>query len=124
MISMLQSGKNGEQILSILDTITAQDESSEYNEPTLDSIEFWYELSSVLVTLWQLAQCPSRWQDAVPIMISVQFPPSQMNLTFKQIDCLVSLIEFHDDWDEVSELMGTDVSELYDILTELRDAAN
>jgi hypothetical protein len=40
MISMLQSGKNGEQILSILDTITAQDESSEYNEPTLDSIEF------------------------------------------------------------------------------------
>ena len=47
-----------------------------------------------------------------------------MNLTFKQIDCLLSLIEFHDDWDEVSELMGTDVSELYDILTELRDAAN
>jgi len=60
----------------------------------------------------------------VPIMISVQFTPSQMNLTFKQIDCLLSLIEFHDDWDEVSELMGTDVSELYDILTELRDAAN
>ena len=44
--------------------------------------------------------------------------------TDKQIDCLLSLIEFHDDWDEVSELMGTDVSELYDILTDLRDAAN
>jgi len=69
-----------------------------------------------------VAQCPSRWQDAVPIMISVQF--TTMNLTFKQIDCLLSLIEFHDDWDEVSELMGTDVSELYDILTELRDAAD
>ena len=55
-------------------------------------------------------------------MTSVQF--TTMNLTFKQIDCLLSLIEFHDDWDEVSELMGTDVSELYDILTELRDAAN
>ena len=44
--------------------------------------------------------------------------------TDKQIECLLSLIEFHDDWDEVSELMGTDVSELYDILTDLRDAAN
>jgi hypothetical protein len=40
MISMLKSGKNGEQILAILDSITAQDESSEYNEPTLDSIKF------------------------------------------------------------------------------------
>jgi hypothetical protein len=40
MISMLESGKNGDQILSILDTITGQTENSEYNEPTLDSIEF------------------------------------------------------------------------------------
>lgn len=40
MISMLKSGKNGEQILAILDTITAEDDSSEYNEPTLDPIEF------------------------------------------------------------------------------------
>lgn len=40
MIGMLQGGKNGEQILAILDTITGQDETSEYNEPTLDSIAF------------------------------------------------------------------------------------
>jgi hypothetical protein len=40
MISMLKSGENGTDILTILDTITAQDESSEYNDPTLDSIEF------------------------------------------------------------------------------------
>ena len=37
---MLRSGKNGEQILSILDSFTAHDESSEYNEPILESIEF------------------------------------------------------------------------------------
>ncbi len=40
MISMLKSGKNGEQILAILDTITGEDQPSEYNEPTLDHIEF------------------------------------------------------------------------------------
>jgi hypothetical protein len=45
-----------------------------------------------------------------------------VDLTFEQIDCLLSLIEFHDDWDEVSELMGTDVALLHDILTEWRDA--
>jgi hypothetical protein len=44
-------------------------------------------------------------------------------LTFEQIDCLISLIEFHDDWDEVSELMGTDVELLHEILTEMRDDA-
>ena len=42
-------------------------------------------------------------------------------LTFEQIDCLISLIEFHDDCDEVSELMGTDVELLHEILTEMRD---
>jgi len=44
-----------------------------------------------------------------------------MQLTFEQVDALLSLIEFHDDWDEVSEHVGTNVAELYDILTELRD---
>ena len=46
------------------------------------------------------------------------------NLTFEQIDALLALIEFHDDWDEVSEIVGANVSELYDILTELRDETN
>jgi hypothetical protein len=44
-------------------------------------------------------------------------------LTFEQIDALLCLIEFHDDWDEVSEIVGTNVSLLYDILTEMRDDA-
>ena len=43
-------------------------------------------------------------------------------LTFEQIDALIGLIEFHDDWDEVSDIVGTDVSLLHDILTEMRDA--
>jgi len=44
-------------------------------------------------------------------------------LTFEQIDALLGLIEFHDDWDEVSEIVGTNVSLLYDVLTEMRDDA-
>jgi len=40
MISMLNTGKNGEQILAILDTIASEDSNSEYNESTVDSIEF------------------------------------------------------------------------------------
>ena len=43
------------------------------------------------------------------------------SLTFEQIDCLLSLIEFHDDWDEVSEIVGANVAELHEILTEMRD---
>lgn len=45
------------------------------------------------------------------------------SLTFEQIDALLALIEFHDDWDEVSEQVGTDVTLLHDILSEMRDAA-
>jgi len=45
-----------------------------------------------------------------------------MNLTFEQIDALLSLIEFHDDWDEVSEIVGTDVGVLHEILSEMQDA--
>ena len=44
-------------------------------------------------------------------------------LTFEQIDALLALIEFHDDWDEVSEIVGANVSLLYDVLTEMRDDA-
>lgn len=40
MISMLKQAQNGEQMLAILDGFTAQDSGSEYNEPTLETIEF------------------------------------------------------------------------------------
>ena len=33
-----------------------------------------------------------------------------------EILALLSLIEFHDDWDECSEIVGTDVPALYDKL--------
>ena len=57
-----------------------------------------------------------------PLMSSL--PESDMQtLTFEQIDALLGLIEFHDDWDEVSEIVGTNVSLLYDVLTEMRDDA-
>lgn len=42
-------------------------------------------------------------------------------LTFEELDALLALIEFHDDWDEVSEIVGTNVSTLYDKLSEMRD---
>jgi hypothetical protein len=52
-------------------------------------------------------------------------------LTFEQIDALLKFIEFHTDTldddqfnsDHLDELVGTDVQELYNILTEMRDAA-
>jgi hypothetical protein len=43
------------------------------------------------------------------------------SLTFEELDALLSLIEFHDDWDEVSEIVGVDVHLLYEKLSEMRD---
>lgn len=43
------------------------------------------------------------------------------SLTFEEIDTLLQLIEFHDDWDEVSEIMGCDINALYEKLSEMRD---
>lgn len=38
------------------------------------------------------------------------------SLTFEELNTLMELIEFHDDWDEVSEIMGADIAALYDKL--------
>jgi len=46
---------------------------------------------------------------------------TQTTLTFEELDAILALIEFHDDWDEVSEHVGTDVNALYDKLSEMRD---
>jgi len=46
---------------------------------------------------------------------------TQTTLTFEELDALLALIEFHDDWDEVSEIVGADVNVLYDKLSEMRD---
>ena len=43
------------------------------------------------------------------------------SLTFEELNTLMELIEFHDDWDEVSEIMGADIAALYDKLSTLRD---
>ena len=40
-------------------------------------------------------------------------------LTPTEIDALLQLITFHDDWDEVSEQVGTDVSVLYEKLNDM-----
>ena len=43
MLSLLAQGNTGSEILSILDTLTADNVSEGYdNEPTADVIEFWY----------------------------------------------------------------------------------
>lgn len=42
-------------------------------------------------------------------------------LTFEELDAILVLIEFHDDWDEVSEIVGADVPLLYEKLSEMRD---
>ena len=43
-----------------------------------------------------------------------------LELTQDDIEALLSLIEFHDDWDDVSELLGTDIAKLYDKVAALR----
>ena len=37
-----------------------------------------------------------------------------LDLNQAEIRALLDLIEFHDDWDEVSEIVGVDVAQLYD----------
>jgi predicted transcriptional regulator len=44
-----------------------------------------------------------------------------MMLTPDEIAALLELIEFHDDWDEVSEIVGADVPALYEKLSEMQD---
>jgi hypothetical protein len=46
---------------------------------------------------------------------------TQTTLSFDEITALLDLIEFHDDWDEVSEIVGIDVPALYDKLAEMRE---
>lgn len=46
---------------------------------------------------------------------------TQTTLTFEELDAILALIEFHDDWDEVSEIVGCDIHALYDKLSEMRD---
>ena len=41
--------------------------------------------------------------------------------TNAEISALQSLIEFHDDWDEVSELLGTDIDALYEKVCSLNE---
>lgn len=41
------------------------------------------------------------------------------NLTQDDIQALLALIEFHEDWDECSEQVGVDVSALYDKVSAL-----
>ena len=42
-----------------------------------------------------------------------------LELNQADIRALLSLIEFHDDWDEVSEIVGVDVAALYDKVASL-----
>jgi hypothetical protein len=43
-----------------------------------------------------------------------------LELNQNDIRALLALIEFHDDLDDVSELLGTDVAKLYDKVAALR----
>jgi hypothetical protein len=37
-----------------------------------------------------------------------------LSITQDEIRALLDLIEFHDDWDELNEILGIDVVKLYD----------
>ena len=40
--------------------------------------------------------------------------PEVLELNQQEIRTLLDLIEFHDDWEECSEMLGVDVAQLYD----------
>jgi hypothetical protein len=42
------------------------------------------------------------------------------SFTQDEIRALLELIEFHDDWDEVSEHLGVDLAQLYDKVAALQ----
>ena len=42
-----------------------------------------------------------------------------LDLNQAEIRALLDLIEFHDDWDEVSEIVGVDVAQLHDKVSAL-----
>ena len=42
-----------------------------------------------------------------------------LSLTQDEIRALLDLIEFHDDWDEVSEIVGVDVHNLHHKVSEM-----
>jgi len=42
-----------------------------------------------------------------------------LSLTQEEIRALLDLIEFHDDWDEVSEIVGVNVALLHDKVSAL-----
>jgi hypothetical protein len=47
----------------------------------------------------------------------------KMTLTSDEIAAILDLIRFHDDWDEVSEQVGTNVDALYDKLVAMLNDA-
>ena len=46
-----------------------------------------------------------------------------MTFTPDELQALLDLIEFHDDWDECSEQLGVDVAKLYDKVHDLMSYA-
>ena len=56
MISMLREGNSGEEILNILNTFIEESVTEEYKEPTINPIDFWYNLSRGTVPLIKVAQ--------------------------------------------------------------------
>ena len=48
-----------------------------------------------------------------------------MNFSFQDLQALAELIEFHDDWDECSEVLGVSVEALYDkVMSAMEEVEN
>ena len=52
-------------------------------------------------------------------LITITEMAEVLELNQDEIRALLDLIEFHDDWDEVSEIVGVDVAQLYDKVSAL-----
>ena len=56
MLALLNRAADGNELLAVLDTLTEDVSVESDNQPTLEHIEFWYQLSSDPVPVWLVAQ--------------------------------------------------------------------
>ena len=54
-----------------------------------------------------------------PLITITETMAEVLSLTQDEIRALLDLIEFHEDWDEVSEIVGVNVAQLYDKVSAL-----
>ena len=51
-------------------------------------------------------------------------PVMSETFTFEELEAIASLIQFHDDWDDLSDILDIDVHKLFDKVCDLQTELN